>query len=147
MKKTFTILLVSALAVWGYVIVQVVLMISGKTDAMASSGGMGSVPAAAYFRPHPPLDTTFRDPFQSYLYAQKPAPPVVRVSAPIKVIEPPTVVVNGILWGDAPMAILKLGDKTEMVKVGSVAWDLTVLRIDRNQVVVSKQGRKFTLEY
>jgi type II secretory pathway component PulC len=151
MKKTFTILLVSAVAVWGYVAVQVVRVLLGKATNAAQSMGTGPVAALALLtRVQVPFDTAFRDPFQSYLYAQKPAPvltPGPRTSKALVVIEPPRVVLSGVLWGDEPVAILKQDGQTELVKKGAEIWGLKVLRIDRNQVVVAKQGRQFTLEY
>ncbi len=153
MKKTFTILLVSAVAVWGYVAVQVVVVLLGKSSDTANQTGTGPVAAFALLtRSSQPLDTAFRDPFQSYLYAQKPAPVVVLVpghhpSKAIVAIEPPKAVLSGVLWGDEPVAILKQDGQTELVKKGAEIWGLKVLRIDKNQVVVVKQGRQFTLEY
>ena len=54
---------------------------------------------------------------------------------------------SGILWGDEPVAILKQNGQTELVKKGADIWGLKVVRIDRNQIVVQKQGRQFTLGY
>src|SRR4051812_4263900 len=123
MKKTFTGLLVIALTVWGYVVVQIISILMGKTETYTRSSEMDPIPAAAFLtHARPPLDTAFRDPFQSSLYAQKPAPPPSQAkpaAAPLKVVDPPTAVVNGILGGEEPVAILKLGDKTELVKAGT----------------------------
>jgi type II secretory pathway component PulC len=96
------------------------------------------------------LDTAFRDPFQSYRYAQKPAPAAPKSPAgPVasKTVEPPKATLSGILWGDEPVAILKQDGQTELVKKGAAVWDLKVLKIEKNQVVVQKQGRRFTLGY
>ncbi|MDB5050701.1 MAG: hypothetical protein JWO30_3772 [Fibrobacteres bacterium] len=150
MKKTFMTLLVSAVAVWGYVVVQIVLVLIGKGETMSGVRASSSMPAIAMLaRPRAALDTSFRDPFQSYLYSQKPAPVVVKSAQPavLKVIEPPKAVLSGILWGDEPVAILKQDGQTELVKKGAAVWDLKVVRIERNQVVVQKQGRQFTLGY
>jgi len=150
-KKTFMLLLVCAVAVWGYVVVRIVQVLMGGAESAYSSQASGSMPSAALLaRPRAPLDTAFRDPFQSYLYSEKPAPLVAKPSLQrpvLKVIEPPKAVLNGILWGDEPVAILKQDGKTELVKKGASIWDLTVLRIEKNQVVVQKQGRQFTLGY
>jgi hypothetical protein len=152
-KKTFLILLISAVAVWGYVVVRVAATLFGKAEAASPArerGGAPSPAAALLARGLAPLDTTFRDPFQSYLYAQKPAPAAPKAEAvrqPLKVIEPPAAELAGILWGDEPVAILKQEGKTELVKKGAEVWGLKVLKIDRHQVVVQKQGRSFTLEY
>lgn len=151
MKKTFLILLVSAVAVWGYVVVRVAATLFGKSETVSRSRDDAPSPSAALLaRARAPLDTSFRDPFQSYLYAQKPAPAApkaVAVRQTLNVIEPPRAELAGILWGDEPVAILKQDGKTELVKKGAEVWDLKVLKIDRHQVVVQKQGRSFTLEY
>lgn len=156
MRKTFVLLLVTAVGVWGYVVVQFLSAYFGKSSgstghSMAMSGER--LPAAGLrAKSRAVLDTTFRDPFQSYLYAAKPAP-VQAPHAPgparpaLKVIEPPTAVLNGILWGDAPVAILKQDGQTELVKEGAEVFGLKVVRIERHQVTVTKQGRKFTLSY
>ena len=152
MKKTFLILLVSAVAVWGYVAAQVIFVLIGKSDSASQARDAGPLPFAAMLaRPHPPLDTSFRDPFQSYLYAQKPAPAAPKVPAAAAkaaaVVEPPRAVLSGVLWGDEPVAILKQDGQTELVKQGAAVWDLKILSIGRDQVVVRKQGRQFTLGY
>lgn len=154
MKKTFLILLVSAVAVWGYVVVRVAATLFGKSESVSQARGDGPSPSAALLaRGQAPLDTSFRDPFQSYLYAQKPAPAAPKtgkadaVRQRLKVIEPPTAELSGILWGDEPVAILKQDGQTELVRKGAEVWGLKVLKIDRHQVVVRKRGRSFTLEY
>jgi hypothetical protein len=151
-KKTFMTLLVSAVAVWGYVIVQIIFVLIGRADDAARGRGDGSLPSLAMIsRSRVPLDTGFRDPFQSYLYAQKPAPiapkPSAVKAAPAVAIEPPQAVLSGILWGDEPVAILKQNGRTELVKKGADIWGMKVVRIDHDQVVVRKQGRQFTLGY
>lgn len=151
MKKTFIGLLLSAVGVWGYVVLQIILVLFGRTDSTVQGNGPGALSAAALFsRPRADLDTSFRDPFQSYLYAQKPGPvlqPNQVAKALPKAIEPPRAVLSGILWGDEPVAILKQDGQTELVKKGAAIWDLKVIRIERNQVTVQKQGRSFTLGY
>ena len=150
MKKTFLILLISALGVWGYVLVQIVMAMAGKGMGEVRESQANSLPALALLAQATiALDTSFRDPFQPYLYAQKPAPAAPKTpSRPVlQVIEPPKAVLSGILWGDSPVAILKLGVETELVKVGAEVWDLKVKRVERHQVIVVKQGREFTLRY
>jgi hypothetical protein len=151
MKKTFVALLVSALAVWGYVIFRIIMVLLGGAESLAQTQVQGGLSGAALFaRARAPLDTSFRDPFQSYLYAQKPAPvaapPTVAKAAAVAV-EPPKAVLSGILWGDEPVAILKQDGQTELVKKGAEIWDLKVLRIEKTRVMVLKQGRQFTLGY
>ncbi len=150
MKKTFLSLLLAAIGVWGYVVVRVVLVLMGADGLQAPAmAGNGSA-LALLSRSKIPLDTAFRDPFQSYLYAQKPIPVAPKGVKPVpvaKTVEPPKAVLSGILWGDDPVAILKQDGATELVKKGAVVWDLKVLKIEKNQVVVQKQGRQFTLAY
>jgi hypothetical protein len=132
-------------------VVQVIIALMGRSDTPAQSQNPGSLPAVAMLsRARAPLDTSFRDPFQSYLYAQKPAPAPVVAARPVavqKTVEPPTAMLSGILWGDEPVAILKRDGATELVKKGAEVWDLKVIRVDRDQVIVQKQGRQFTLGY
>jgi hypothetical protein len=150
MNRTFLSLLLAAIGVWGYVVFRVVMILIGGGEEVSSRPAAGASAAMAILaRTHPPLDTTFRDPFQSYLYAQKPAPVMPKsaaVKAP-KAIDPPKAVLSGILWGDEPVAILKQDGQTELVKQGATVWDLTVTKIEKNRVMVRKQGHAFTLEY
>ena len=151
MKKTFVTLLVAAIGVWGYVVFRVVMIVVGGGEEGPPRSASGTSAAMALLaRPRPPLDTSFRDPFQSYLYSQKPAPVVPKtaaVKAPPKAIDPPKATLGGILWGNEPVAILKQDGQTELVKQGGTAWDLTVIKIEKNRVTVRKQGHAFTLEY
>jgi hypothetical protein len=151
-KRTFVALLLAAIGVWGYVVFRVVLILAGGGEGMGNPKPVAGAAAAMALlaRPRPALDTSFRDPFQSYLYSQKPAPAVpkaARPAAPPKAIDPPKAVLTGILWGDEPVAILKQDGQTELVKQGATAWDLTVTKIEKNRVTVRKQGHTFTLEY
>jgi len=149
MKKAFVMLLLAAIGVWGYVVVRVVAALSVVEASRKTDGDAALALASVQLRVTAPLDTSYRDPFQSYLYAQKPAPAapkeglVPKHSAPPP--EPPIAVLDGILWGDNPVAILKQDGKTELVKVGAEVWDLKVLKIEKNQVTVPKRGRKYTL--
>lgn len=154
MKKTFLLLLVAAVGVWGYVVVQFLSGYLGRSAGPAAGPREASLAAPAFAaKSRAPLDTAFRDPFQPYLYAQKPAPvpaalPAQPAARPaLKVIEPPAAVLSGILWGDSPVAILKQDGQTELVKEGADAFGLKVLKIERHQVTVVKQGRRFTLGY
>lgn len=154
MRKIFVLLLVAAVGVWGYVVFQFLGAYLGRSNFGNPAARFDSLPAAvltARFRA--PLDTTYRDPFQPYLYAQKPVPigpkpvPMAVPRPALRVIEPPKTALNGILWGDHPVAILKQDGATELVKEGAEVFGLKVIKIERHQVTVTKQGRKFVLEY
>lgn len=152
MKRTFLALLVSAIGVWGYVVFRIVMILMGGGAEAGQPGRAPGAPVAAALlaRPRPPLDTSFRDPFQSYLYAQKPAPAAPKqavVKAPSVPIEAPKAVLTGVLWGDEAVAILKQDGQTELVKQGGTVWGLTVVKIEKTRVTVRKQGRTYTLEY
>lgn len=152
MKKTFVTLLVSAIAVWGWVVTQFLQGYFGRNPSDAIAARQDSAPGKGWpVRALPALDTSYRDPFLSYLYTQKPVvakPSGVTARKPaLVVIEPPKAVLGGILWGDAPVAILKLDAATELVREGGEAFGLKVIRIERHQVTVTHQGRKFVLAY
>lgn len=152
MRKTFVLLLVAAAGVWGYVVFQFLGAYFGRGASEASRTRFESLPAAVLTaRLRVPLDTAYRDPFQPYLYAQKPAPPAPKSPAfsrpALVVIEPPKAALSGILWGDQPVAILMQDGATEVVKVGAEVFGLKVIKIERHQVTVTKQGRKFVLGY
>lgn len=153
MRKTFVLLLVAAVAVWGYVVFQFLGAYFGGGQSATQAPRFETAPAAVLTaRQRIPLDTAYRDPFQPYLYAQKPAPvaPVKEPAIPrpaLVVIEPPKASLSGVLWGDPPVAILKQDGATEVVKEGAEAFGLKVIKIERHQVTVTKQGRKFVLGY
>jgi hypothetical protein len=153
-RKTFLALLLAAVGIWAYVVAQFLsgyFVVGGETRSATRDVRLPGLTVAAQLRT-PPLDSTFRDPFQSYLYAKKPTPlsETKTASSPkpaLIVIEPPKATLGGILWGDSPVAILKQDGQTELVKTGAEAFGLKVQKIDRHQVTVIKQGRKFVLEY
>jgi hypothetical protein len=152
LNRTFLALLLCAVGVWGYVVFRVVMILIGGGGEPDQAGLATGATAAAVMlaRPRPPLDTSFRDPFQSYLYAQKPAPVIPKlgiVRTVAKLVEAPKAVLTGILWGDEPVAILKQDGQTELVKQGASVWDFTVVRIEKTRVMIRKQGRAYTLEY
>ncbi len=154
MKKAFVLLLCLSVAVWSYVVYQFVWHYFHPITATAILAPKETESPLAFLQKvrsyvNLPSDSLARDPFQPYLYAQRPAPPASKVTAPkvIIPIDPPLAVINGILWGDVPMAILKQDNATELVKAGSEVWDFKVIKVERHQVTVSKQGRQFVIGY
>jgi hypothetical protein len=152
MKRTFILLLMAAVAVWSYVVIQ---FVSGYiTPNFASSTPQNERVEwiGISMRKPPLLDSSFRNPFQSYLYSEKPKPIHSIPQAPkanrtIVVIAPPTAVLGGVLWSDNPIAILKQGAQSELVKVGAEVFGFRVEKIERHQVTVVKEGRRFVLTY
>lgn len=151
MNRPFIGLLTLAIGVWCWVVFQLLSAILGSDgDASAlASREMPALSRSLLAAPAEPLELK-RDPFRSALYAEKPAPvakPSVARKPVAAPIAPPDVTVDGILMGDAPVAILKKGGVTELVKAGQSVWDLTVVKITEGQVVLRKQGKLFTLTY
>ncbi len=149
MKRLFLALLMMALGAWGYVAWQVVDVLVRRPDSRVTTTDKSSLPkeflSASLLSP----DSLIRDPFQSFLYSEKPKPkamskPVLKVP---KVIAPPEAVLTGILWGEQPVAILQVNGKSELLKSGDEAWEFKVVKIERHQVTVLKEGRKFILGY
>lgn len=149
MKKTFLTLLLAAIGVWGYVVMRIVFALIAVETARKPDGDAALALASVQMRANVALDTAYRDPFQSYLYAQKPAPAAPKHGPAVKRTatppEPLKAVLDGILWGDNPVAILKQDGQTELVKAGAEVWGLKVIKIEKNQVTVQKQGRKYVL--
>ncbi len=149
MRKLFILLLATAISIWTYVLWQFVYLYFKKTEVVTEKIVMVKNDLLL-FRSKFLVDSTLRDPFQSLLYTQTPIPlksksPVVKT--PLKIIEPPKAILTGILWGTDPVAILKQDSQTELVKVGAQVWDFKILLIERHQVTVIKEGRKFILGY
>lgn len=149
MNRPFLVLLTLAVGVWIWV---ATLLVRAWTGPGGSTMEVTAGPAPAPGPAAPPLtlDSTLRDPFLPYLLAAPP-PPKPKAAAPagpaLKIVEPPKAVLGGILWGTPPMAILKQDGKTEIVKAGVLVWDFKVLRIERHQVILVKEGREFALSY
>jgi hypothetical protein len=97
------------------------------------------------------LDSSYRNPFRSYLHATAPLPskPKIKKNAPktkpIPVIPPPTFTIQGFLGGKNPIAIIKQGNKTELVRKGDVIWDVKILSVEAGQMTVLKKGKTFIL--
>ncbi len=149
MKRPFLVLLLVAVGVWGYVALQIAQAMGGRGGAEEARIESPALAAGMLREGVSPPDTGYRDPFQSFLYREKPKPKFVAKAAPkvIKVVSPPQAALSGILWGDQPVAILKVQGKTELLKAGDEAWDFKVVRIERHQVTVVKEGRQFTIGY
>ncbi len=94
------------------------------------------------------LNKADRDPFKPYLY-QKRKKRIVRkrvikkVTAPKKEITLPPLTIDAILWGASPVAILKIGGKTEFAKKGQSVGALLIKDISQNSVTIVKEGKTF----
>jgi len=63
-----------------------------------------------------------------------------------KVIAPPPVTIDAILWGASPVAILKISNKTEFAKPGQKFDNLLVKEITQISVTIVKEGKSFVIQ-
>ncbi len=98
------------------------------------------------------LDSTLRDPFKPYLHQKKKkrvirrVKRVVKKAPPKKIITPPAVKIDAILWGSSPVAIIKMGAKTEFAKPGQKYGDIVVEKITQESITVLKEGKSFVIK-
>lgn len=80
----------------------------------------------------------------------KPKPTPVKV-AKLKELPPPkehpSITLDAILPGDNPVAILKFHGESAVVSVGQKIWDVTVVAIKNDRVVLRDEIGKFELKY
>jgi len=104
----------------------------------------------ALLKPQEIAVDSLRDPFslpKSLLPKPKPAP--VKVAKPKELPPPkehPPITLDAILPGNNPVAILKLRGESAVVSVGQKIWDVTVIAIKNDRVVLSDDVGKFELK-
>ena len=155
-KPLLLVLFILALSVWGYAAVRAFMAFnvgSQKPEAVASSSSDDQIDYSLLNRKAIVFDSTIRDPFKPFLYAKSLAVKRKVSNRPVsgksiqtkKEATPPDFILSGILGGANPVAILKKGGKTELVKKGASAWGFTVVSVGKNSVVVSRDGSRFTI--
>lgn len=102
-------------------------------------------------RPQEVSVENLRDPFSlPKQFMPKPKP------APIKVVKPkelpppkehPPITLDAILPGNNPVAILKFRGESAVVSVGQKIWDVTVIAIKNDRVILRDEIGKFELKY
>ncbi|MBP5441529.1 MAG: hypothetical protein J6Y14_11595 [Fibrobacter sp.] len=104
----------------------------------------------ALLKPQEIAVDSLRDPFclpKSLLPKPKPAP--VKVAKPKELPPPkehPPITLDAILPGNNPVAILKFRGESAVVSVGQKIWDVTVIAIKNDRVVLSDEVGKFELK-
>jgi hypothetical protein len=104
----------------------------------------------ALLKPQEIAVDSLRDPFslpKSLLPKPKPAP--VKVAKPKELPPPkehPPITLDAILPGNNPVAILKLRGESAVVSVGQKIWDVTVIAIKNDRVVLSDDVGKFEMK-
>jgi type II secretory pathway component PulC len=104
----------------------------------------GKSPLSAYKVPPKPVASA--KPAAAVSVAAATAKPVVSAAANA---QPPAITINGIMWNPQnPVVMLGLPDGSSTVaKPGqSVADGVVIKRIERNQIVVTYQGKEFRLK-
>ena len=92
----------------------------------------------------------FKDPFQSQLPIREIALPILGVKVEVKpiqkaeeVINPPMLNITGLVWGASrPQAIIN----DQVVDIGNVIEDATIININKSGVDISYRGKRFTLD-
>lgn len=154
-KKLKQGLILCAVIVWGVVVYQIMHGTSSGSKFNAEASKSANILHEfdlSILNIQPIIyEPNIRDPFESYLYTKKsvikrkatakkaPSKPKVNVSAPkAKII--------GFMGGDNPVAIIKQGENTELVKKGSQVWGFTVKKVTRTEVTVELGGETFILK-
>ena len=89
------------------------------------------------------LDTPTLDPFKALLYRKKRF--VHKKPRPVKEVETPNFSINSIMWGGNPVVLLKRNGQTKVSKQGDVVWGWTILTINKDSILLIKDGNKYTL--
>ena len=83
-------------------------------------------------------------------FMPKPKPVQVKVVKPKEPIPPkehPPITLDAILPGNNPVAILKFHGESAVVSVGQKIWDVTVVAIKNDRVILRDEIGKFELKY
>lgn len=92
-----------------------------------------------------------RDPFSlPKQFMPKPKPASIKVVKPKELPPPkehPPITLDAILPGNNPVAILKFRGESAVVSVGQKIWDVTVIAIKNDRVILRDEIGKFELKY
>ncbi|WP_405329095.1 GspMb/PilO family protein [Fibrobacter sp.] len=131
-----------------------VLSLNAKNTMKASSSNRAALSLGEMLALLKPQEITFenlRDPF-SLPKSLLPKPK----SASVKVVKPkelpppkehPPITLDAILPGNNPVAILKFRGESAVVSVGQKIWDVTVVAIKNDRVILRDEIGKFELKY
>ena len=123
---------------------------SGSTVALKNSSSLSLKDMLSLLQPQEFSLDSLRDPFglpKSLLPKPKPAPVKVAKSKdlpPPK--EHPPITLDAILPGNNPVAILKFRGESAVVSVGQKIWEVTVVAIKNDRVILKDDIGKFELK-
>lgn len=123
----------------------------GSAVALKNSSSLSLKDMLSLLQPQEITFENLRDPFslpKSLLPKPKPAP--VKVAKPKELPPPkehPPIALDAILPGNNPVAILKFRGESAVVSVGQKIWDVTVVAIRNDRVVLRDEIGKFELKY
>jgi len=124
---------------------------SGSAVSLKNSSSLSLKDMLSLLQPQEFSLDSLRDPFglpKSLLPKPKPAP--VKVAKPKEFPPPkehPPITLDAILPGNNPVAILKFRGESAVVSVGQKIWDVTVVAIKNDRVILRDEIGKFELKY
>lgn len=118
--------------------------------AKSPKANLGLKDMLALLRPQEIDESKLRDPFSlPKQFMPKPKPAPVKVAKPKELPPPkehPPITLDAILPGDNPVAILKFHGESAVVSVGQKIWDVTVVAIKNDCVILRDEIGKFELK-
>lgn len=124
---------------------------SGSAVALKNSSSLSLKDMLSLLQPQEFSLENLRDPFSlPKQFMPKPKPAPVKVVKPKELPPPkehPPITLDAILPGNNPVAILKFRGESAVVSVGQKIWDVTVVAIKNDRVVLRDEIGKFELKY
>ena len=124
---------------------------SGSAISLKNSSSLSLKDMLSLLQPQEFSLDSLCDPFglpKSLLPKPKPAP--VKVAKAKELLPPkehPPITLDAILPGNNPVAILKFRGESAVVSVGQKIWDVTVVAIKNDRVILRDEIGKFELKY
>ena len=124
---------------------------SGSAVSLKNSSSLSLKDMLSLLQPQEFSLDSLRDPFglpKSLLPKPKPAP--VKVAKAKELLPPkehPPITLDAVLPGNNPVAILKFRGESAVVSVGQKIWDVTVVAIKNDRVILRDEIGKFELKY
>ena len=123
----------------------------GSAEALKNSSSLSLKDMLSLLQPQDITFENLRDPFSlPKQFMPKPKPAPVKVVKPKELPPPkehPPITLDAILPGNNPVAILKFRGESAVVSVGQKIWDVTVVAIKNDRVVLRDEIGKFELKY
>ena len=123
----------------------------GSAVALKNSSSLSLKDMLSLLQPQEITFENLRDPFSlPKQFMPKPKPAPVKVVKPKELPPPkehPPITLDAILPGNNPVAILKFRGESAVVSVGQKIWDVTVVAIKNDRVILRDEIGKFELKY